>query len=302
MTRKIFTELDLVDDNKIINVGDPDDPQDVATKNYVDTVAVGGVGLGATYTAVTTARILDTRIDLGLAGVFTGGTPRKLQVTGVGGIPAGAVAVTGNLTVTQQTHAGFISLTNYSTASPATSTLNFPVGDNRANGVTSTLTADGEVWIVYMGEAGGATTHIILDVSGYFTESTEEIAFASRVSIVGEGVASVTEGDPAITTVTIPSWAPTTAPYLLTAAAVGLSSNAGVLVWNEVPGGTINSTNDTFTLVHAPLSSTTMMLFKNGILQRAGAGNDFTLATLTITFLAGNIPQTDDILACTYQW
>jgi len=39
MTRKFFAELDLVDNNKIINVGDPDDPQDVATKNYVDGMA-----------------------------------------------------------------------------------------------------------------------------------------------------------------------------------------------------------------------------------------------------------------------
>jgi len=35
-------------------------------------------------------------------------------------------------------------------------------------------------------------------------------------------------------------------------------------------------------------------------LQRAGAGNDYTLATATITFLAGNIPQAGSVLLAAY--
>jgi hypothetical protein len=43
---KFYAALDLVDDNRISNVGDPLDPQDVATKTYVDTsiADVGGGG------------------------------------------------------------------------------------------------------------------------------------------------------------------------------------------------------------------------------------------------------------------
>jgi len=68
---------------------------------------------------------------------------------------------------------------------------------------------------------------------------------------------------------------------------------------NAVPTGVVNGANPTFTLAGTPLANT-LMLFKNGMLQRAGAGNDYTLATATITFLAGNIPQTGDVLLASY--
>ena len=53
---------------------------------------------------------------------------------------------------------------------PATSTLNFPVGDNRANGLVTPLGTGGDLgksWLVFIG-ATGKTTHLILDLSGYF--------------------------------------------------------------------------------------------------------------------------------------
>ncbi len=48
------------------------------------------------------ARLLDTRIGNGLSGQFSANVPRTFQVGGRGGVPANAVAVTGNLTVTNQ--------------------------------------------------------------------------------------------------------------------------------------------------------------------------------------------------------
>ena len=52
---------------------------------------------------------------------------------------------------------------------PATSTLNFPVGDNRANGLVTPLGTAvlGKTWLVFIGDTG-KTTHLILDLSGYF--------------------------------------------------------------------------------------------------------------------------------------
>ena len=47
-------------------------------------------------------------------------------------------------------------------------TLNFPLGDNRANGVTAPLGAGGVLWITYVGSVGGATTDLLFDVTGYF--------------------------------------------------------------------------------------------------------------------------------------
>ena len=42
----------------------------------------------------------------GLAGKFSPGVPRTFQVSGRGGVPVSAVAVTGNLTVTNATVRG----------------------------------------------------------------------------------------------------------------------------------------------------------------------------------------------------
>ena len=61
-----------------------------------------------------------------------------------------------------------IALTPAPTNSPTTSTLNFPVGDNRANGVPVALSGTGTLSATYMGSVGGATTDLIFDVTGYF--------------------------------------------------------------------------------------------------------------------------------------
>ena len=96
-------------------------------------------GTGSTYVPVSPARLLDTRSG---AGQLTG-TPLTFQVATLGGVPADATAVTGNLTVTGQTSSGYVSLGPTPTVSPTSSTLNFPVGDTRANGVTVQIGAGG---------------------------------------------------------------------------------------------------------------------------------------------------------------
>lgn len=68
----------------------------------------------------------------------------------------------------------------------------------------------------------------------------------------------------------------------------------------EVPGGTVDGVNATFTLTSAPSPANSLQLYKDGLLQKEGAGNDFTLSGSTITFLAGNIPQTGDNLWAVY--
>jgi hypothetical protein len=52
-------------------------------------------------------------------------------------------------------------------ASPLTSTLNFPVGDDRANGVSVALGPGGTLSAVYQG-ASGASTDVVFDVTGYY--------------------------------------------------------------------------------------------------------------------------------------
>jgi hypothetical protein len=82
-------------------------------------------------------------------------------------IPSNAVAVTGNVTVAGGAAKGYFSLTpNRPTGIPDVSTVNFPVGDNRANGVTVQLGTGGVLWITF--EGTGGTANVVFDVTGYF--------------------------------------------------------------------------------------------------------------------------------------
>jgi hypothetical protein len=82
--------------------------------------------------------------------------------------------------------------------------------------------------------------------------------------------------------------------------AAGVISASGTLptfVDGETPGGLINSSNPTYTLAFAP--GTSLSLYLNGILQKPGSGNDYTLSTLTVTML--NVPATGDSLLANYR-
>ncbi|MEO8228344.1 MAG: hypothetical protein ABI628_01135 [Chloroflexota bacterium] len=122
---------------------------------------------GTTYVPVAPVRVLDTRVGTGLTGMFTSSNARSWQVAGVLGIPAEAVAVTGNVTVVGQTSSGFVSVTVTSTNTPPSSTINFPVGETRANNVTTALSPAGRLSATFKG-ATGKKTHLLFDVTGYF--------------------------------------------------------------------------------------------------------------------------------------
>jgi hypothetical protein len=124
---------------------------------------------GATYHALTPARILDSRDHTGGLGTFSSHVAQTFTVTGHGGVPAGATAVTGNLTVTQQTSGGFLYIGPVAQNNPTSSTLNFPVGDDRANAVTVALGAGGTLSVTYAAATQGPTAQVIFDVTGYFT-------------------------------------------------------------------------------------------------------------------------------------
>lgn len=83
--------------------------------------------------------------------------------------------------------------------------------------------------------------------------------------------------------------------------AANLSSPTGMpLVWNETPSGAVDGNNSTFALAYTPSPASALMFFKDGILQRAGSGNDFTITGNTITFESGSVPLSGSILLATY--
>jgi outer membrane protein assembly factor BamB len=143
---------------------------------------------GATYSTVAPGRVLDTRksgsghTNIGLTGKFTTKTVRTFPVAGVKAlgwasalVPAGATAVTGNLTVTNATSIGYVSVGPTIASVPKTSTLNVAAGANIANGVTVALNA-GKLQAVWDGTAG-SSADVIFDVTGFFTTAQTGLKF-----------------------------------------------------------------------------------------------------------------------------
>jgi eukaryotic-like serine/threonine-protein kinase len=146
-----------------------------------------GSWAAATYFPISPRRVLDTRAtvaggnptNIGLSGQFVAGSVRTFKVAGapyVGGgaapaIPAEAVAVTGNLTIVNETAAGLVALGPTMTSTGSTSTISFATGDIRANNVTVGLSMNGTLSAVYRA-AAGAKVHLIFDVTGYFLPGT----------------------------------------------------------------------------------------------------------------------------------
>jgi hypothetical protein len=117
---------------------------------------------GANYFTVTPCRVLDTRTTQPLAT----GVDRTIPVTGACGVPATAKAVSLNITVADPTAGGFVKLFPAGGAPPITSAINFSTGQTRGNNGIYGIGAGGALVGRYGPVTG--TTHLILDVTGYF--------------------------------------------------------------------------------------------------------------------------------------
>ena len=68
---------------------------------------------------------------------------------------------------------------------------------------------------------------------------------------------------------------------------------------SEVPSGQTDGSNTVFTLAQLPTPSTSLLLYRNGLLMTAGV--DYNLANQQIRFVAGAVPQVGDILQAFYR-
>ncbi len=124
------------------------------------------------YVAVTPSRILDTRSPNPVfAGKVPAGGVVTLPVLGQGGLPGtGVTAVALNVTVDQPDGPGFVTAYPCSDAPPVASTLNYATGQVVANLTTIAIGGDaataGQVCLF-----SWAATHLVVDVSGYYTSA-----------------------------------------------------------------------------------------------------------------------------------
>jgi hypothetical protein len=127
---------------------------------------VSGSG-GSRFYPIDPIRLADTRFNLPVQGPVARWAVTKIGMAGRGGVPSTAVGVTGNLTVVGQTCAGNFAISPHPAGVGATSTLNFPKGDIRANGFDVSLWSDGSVGVVYSAPVG-CSSQFVVDLTGYF--------------------------------------------------------------------------------------------------------------------------------------
>lgn len=118
------------------------------------------------YYTVEPCRIYDSRLA---AGALVSGIARSIQATGTCGIPAGARALTANVTVVGPTGTGNATLYPGNYPQPNASTISFEAGTTRASHAVLPLATDGGGTLTALASiAGSGSAHVAIDVSGYF--------------------------------------------------------------------------------------------------------------------------------------
>jgi len=123
-----------------------------------------GAATAGAYVPLTPSRI-DTGTTVGA------GATVPLQVTGSGGVPAGATGAILNVTVTDTTAASYLTVFPAGATRPLASNLNWLTGGTVANRVLASLPTSGTISIY---NALGSAD-VIVDVSGYFTNGTSAL-------------------------------------------------------------------------------------------------------------------------------
>ena len=141
-----------------------------STNIIADVVGYYGAS-GAGFHALSPTRVLDSRTSTGnLSGTWGAGVTRSLDVTNTygSGVPAsGAQAVIMNVTVTDTSSAGFLTLFPASVATvPNASNLNWAAHDTIPNLTITKVPTSGSDNVKIYNQAG--TTNVIADIVGWF--------------------------------------------------------------------------------------------------------------------------------------
>ncbi len=120
----------------------------------------------ADYTGITPARLVDTRSGLGAPrGALPAGKVLTVKLAGAAGIPTDQVtAVSLNITVTQSSGGGFVTVFPVGQTRPTASMLNFRRGQTIANSMLAKPGTDGSIALY-----ASATAHIVVDAAGYIS-------------------------------------------------------------------------------------------------------------------------------------
>ena len=142
------------------------------------------------------------------------------------------------------------------------------------------------------------------ELTGSFSFDCDSLELTGSIDVQGTG--KFTDGIATSDITTISG-----DPFFIAGSGISLSSNPSTgqltitsnssvqnIEWNERLSGASDGVNTIFTLAYAPSSSTTIMVFVNGVLQEAGASADFTISGTTITF--NTAPNAESKVTATY--
>jgi hypothetical protein len=131
---------------------------------YIQTIALGSESTSApNFYTLEPCRLIDTR-DTG--AMLMAGNDLAVQVSGHCSVPAGARAVTANLVSVGSTDPGDLRFYRADRLVPTTSAVNYGAGQVRASAAVIPLDPQGALAVRASQPKG--TTHLIIDVSGYF--------------------------------------------------------------------------------------------------------------------------------------
>jgi hypothetical protein len=141
---------------------------------YIDTVTLANAKIGGIcrtelpaaldFYTLPPCRLVDTRQS---GAPLSQGSPGVYTLAGSCGIPSTARVLSVNVTAVQPTASGNLTLYPSDTAPPASSTINFQAGVNRANSAMIGLSETGSLSVR---ASTPGTVHLILDVNGYYEE------------------------------------------------------------------------------------------------------------------------------------
>jgi len=117
-------------------------------------------------TAIAPRRVVDTRLGIGGQTRQLAGGIMRLQVAGLGGIPADAEAIVANITVVEPDAPGYATVYPCTAQVPDVSVLNHAAGQTVANSAIVALSPQGEVCVYTYSAA-----EVLVDITGWLGQS-----------------------------------------------------------------------------------------------------------------------------------
>ena len=230
-------------------------------------------------------RLVDTRSAVTPPVKVPAGSTFSVNVAPRYGIPEDAAAVSLNVTVTEPSSEGFITVFPCGTSKPTASTLNFAAKQSISNAVLAKVGSGGNVCIY-----AKASTHLLVDVAGWFPADTDFTSLKpERLLDTRSGVGHKPAGIvPANTfvelqvtevgTSDIPAGA---GAVVLNVTATDAKSNGFVTVYPCSAGGTRPTASSLNYTKGAPIA--------NAVISKVGEGGKVCLFTNVSTHLVADV-------------